>query len=1049
MRRVLGLLLAFALALGQTPARAATTVPRAAETPPLAAAPLGPMGLNAGASLGDALPGNPLSAAPISSLGADVPAQPPALAQASETPASIAAEPSALSAPLFSDGIASHAPEASVAAQAGPDAGEKPGAREELHRVAAEGAPSKPGGSAAQRAFYDGSPRPAGLPADGIDESAALLGQLELVRAGTAGPLPDAAKQSRYVLIPGLNWDLLGSEYFRPNLRRLEELGLSASMVRTDPLAKAAANVDAIRAALESSDVPAIVITHSKGGPDLDEALKRLPHLWSKIRHIVTIQAPHRGTQAADFFSSDAARLWFYTFVMAVGRLLNPRRIVATSFSHWHDGVRELSTRHRAGLSSALRAAPDGVGVFSIATRARPSSLVARLKALLFRALHENDNDGLVPTAGSIVPGSRYAVLDDVGHMAPISAPTWRTKLAATAAPYADFAAHLTEAIVRWVHSDGLVPVPAPVQTAAKETAAVAPQVPGKIFRSHLRRALVLGMSLAIFAPALWTGVRLTALSYQAPTAFLLAAALGLAVYAPHALAWSIWHALAAPAWIARQAARGIRGDLPRLTPPFPRSPAALLALGSALGAAAGTAVTLAFSSSASPLLLHIALTIFSAAAFAWAGYQAFRLLRPLARLSFGAAKRISSSLSPSKSVSFAAGALFGLAFTGLPFLIPYFPRLLTGQTGIVVLLMGWILWTLSESLGVIRDSARALWRSRFDMLPHKKNVLRYAARLLLGLGLGAVPILFPGPIVKLESRLLESAAREVAARKDLMEQLPRQWQWAVRLAAEATEMDEGELFRDAVYLETPNAPPVGRLDSRTLARVYTPADAKGKHLTILISGGAQTVDDPGNASLMAGLYHALSARGEPVIWFRSGDPLLQLHGRTEADGKFVEDAEIVAAHTKKIAAKIIRDSRPSGVSIVGYSWGGGEIVDLSKDQSWLQGSRVERTIAIDPIRTSLASMGEAETRRPDFNGNRHTQIYQQAPPRGDWWNVTYWMHEQGWSLDLSRTRIEIHGAPLADPRRDDRSEQVQGTDHMGIELDAEVQGRVLRYLRD
>ena len=73
----------------------------------------------------------------------------------------------------------------------------------------------------------------------------------------------------------------------------------------------------------------------------------------------------------------------------------------------------------------------------------------------LFRRLYARDNDGAVPADNAVMPGSRFAVIDGVGHTAMVAAPSWKTKLKGLGPPYADYAADMAEAIVRWVHSPG------------------------------------------------------------------------------------------------------------------------------------------------------------------------------------------------------------------------------------------------------------------------------------------------------------------------------------------------------------------------------------------------------------------------------------------------------------------------------------------------------------------------------------------------------------------------------------------------------------------
>ena len=253
-------------------------------------------------------------------------------------------------------------------------------------------------------------------------------------------------------------------------------------------------------------------------------------------------------------------------------------------------------------------------------------------------------------------------------------------------------------------------------------------------------------------------------------------------------------------------------------------------------------------------------------------------------------------------------------------------------------------------------------------------------------------------------------------------------------------------------YVRGPDGPMKGRLDSKTLARAFLPPGSDGKRLTILISGNNQRVNEARGQegqTLMAHLYYALRDRGEPVLWFRSGDALTQLGDLAERKGNFTEDTRVLTVHTRLIAGDVIRALHPSSVSVVGYSWGGGKAVDLSEDRSWLQGTRVDRTIAVDPVQCGLHGLGSAETRRPAFDGNRHIQLYQQPKPKSDRKKPKSLVEAGGWLVERSKSAVVIHGAPLAKPCEGDHCEQIQGVDHSGINRDPEIQRRVMGYLND
>lgn len=288
----------------------------------------------------------------------------------------------------------------------------------------------------------------AGIPGDSADDSASLLHLLREVREGRAGPLPAAAFESEYILAPGLNWDLLAALYYRPARERMRALGLASRRVDTDALGgftgvNAARLAEAVRAAAG----PVVLIGHSGGGLDVRKLLSRYPELKPRIKAVVTIQTPHFGTPIADFF---VRHPWLYRLVQLFGRVINPWTIGATNWRGWIDSLKEFSRAKLAGDREPF-AALDGIPLFSIATRHTSRHPFQRAKAWL-AGLSGEDHDGIVATADMVMPGSRYARLDGVGHVATVVPTALRLALTGMNGPYPGFAADLAEAVVRWVH---------------------------------------------------------------------------------------------------------------------------------------------------------------------------------------------------------------------------------------------------------------------------------------------------------------------------------------------------------------------------------------------------------------------------------------------------------------------------------------------------------------------------------------------------------------------------------------------------------------------
>jgi triacylglycerol lipase len=108
------------------------------------------------------------------------------------------------------------------------------------------------------------------------------------------------------VLVHGLfGFDRIGLpgarlHYFRGIARHLETLGCHAHAVRLPRMASVPDRAKALVAKIEALDHPRVdIIAHSLGGLDARYALSKLG-LHTRVRSLVTIGTPHRGTPLAD-----------------------------------------------------------------------------------------------------------------------------------------------------------------------------------------------------------------------------------------------------------------------------------------------------------------------------------------------------------------------------------------------------------------------------------------------------------------------------------------------------------------------------------------------------------------------------------------------------------------------------------------------------------------------------------------------------------------------------------------------------------------------------
>lgn len=194
------------------------------------------------------------------------------------------------------------------------------------------------------------------------------------------------------VLVHGLyGFDRIGMpgvklHYFRGLARHLEDLGCPTHAVRLPAAASVPARAAALVKAIEALPHPRVdVIAHSLGGLDARYALARLG-LASRVRSLVTVGTPHRGTPLAD---------------LAVGGPFDWARRIVRALGVPVDALEWLST---AALDRFNREITDVPGVRygcvagGVTKPATPIALALRPAHAYLRRV-SGVNDGLVPLA--------------------------------------------------------------------------------------------------------------------------------------------------------------------------------------------------------------------------------------------------------------------------------------------------------------------------------------------------------------------------------------------------------------------------------------------------------------------------------------------------------------------------------------------------------------------------------------------------------------------------------------------------------------------------
>jgi triacylglycerol lipase len=215
---------------------------------------------------------------------------------------------------------------------------------------------------------------------------AARIVATEAARAGERGaPLP-------VVLVHGLfGFDRIGVpgvklHYFRGIVQHLESLGCHAHAVRLPAAASVPDRAKMLVDCISALPHPRVdIIAHSLGGLDARYALAKLG-LASRVRALVTIGTPHRGTPVADLATNGALGI-ARKGIAALGVPLHALDWLSTSgLAKFNEEVRDVPGVRYACVVGGIREAGTPI-----------SLALTPLHAYLRRVA--GPNDGLVPIA--------------------------------------------------------------------------------------------------------------------------------------------------------------------------------------------------------------------------------------------------------------------------------------------------------------------------------------------------------------------------------------------------------------------------------------------------------------------------------------------------------------------------------------------------------------------------------------------------------------------------------------------------------------------------
>lgn len=226
----------------------------------------------------------------------------------------------------------------------------------------------------------------------------------------------DVLRQHQVLLVPGY-FSNLDPAYFAEQLRWFASIGVNREKVAIEPGQSAAINAKIVAAAIQKSQRPVILITHSKGSVDALETLRSEPSLRGKVHGWISLQGAFFGSPVADMLldGSTLDPLLAIAVLGLIGGSAESARGLTTGAS------RAYYRNHKAAIDTILREIP-AVAFASALDGTRDG---ARHKTQL-EIPHELmkrrgiRSDGLVPVDAAVLPGMNFVTVAGVDHIATV-----------------------------------------------------------------------------------------------------------------------------------------------------------------------------------------------------------------------------------------------------------------------------------------------------------------------------------------------------------------------------------------------------------------------------------------------------------------------------------------------------------------------------------------------------------------------------------------------------------------------------------------------------
>lgn len=154
-----------------------------------------------------------------------------------------------------------------------------------------------------------------------------------------------------------------------------------------------------------------VVVTHSKGGVDILDALIYAPELMEKVKKVVTIQAPYFGSPIAEILTSKSLRFL-------------SKKLMKKFYKGEIDSLDELTPDYRKkymeNYKSEINHILNKVKFYNFASykKVKPLEFSSVLKPSIhiMNAGYKQKSDGLVPLESALMDSCEHIIFENLDH---------------------------------------------------------------------------------------------------------------------------------------------------------------------------------------------------------------------------------------------------------------------------------------------------------------------------------------------------------------------------------------------------------------------------------------------------------------------------------------------------------------------------------------------------------------------------------------------------------------------------------------------------------